>query len=139
MYDTETACTVTTQPPKGKAPTTAKIRPFRWKPPFRASRAHVLAARRPQLGEAAHRFVQACAKSLSEQLGTALILKGELNPTWMNPFEGLSRFSAFAMFDLTAAGTIACLEVDALTLGGILSRVAGTAQRLALPLDLTRL
>src|SRR5262249_31975479 len=45
----------------------------------------------------------------------------------------------FAILDLTAAGTIACLEVDALTLGGLLSRIAGSPQKLALPLSLTRL
>lgn len=139
MYDTETACTVTTQPPKGKPPTTVRIRPFRWKPPFRASRAHVMVPRRPTLLDATHQFLGACARALSEQLGAPLTLKGELTPTWMNPFEGLSRFSAFAMFDLTAAGAIACLEVDALTLGGMLSRVAGSSQKLALPLSLTRL
>ncbi|MBL8953415.1 MAG: FliM/FliN family flagellar motor switch protein [Myxococcaceae bacterium] len=139
MYDTETACTVTTQPPKGVGSSTVKIRPFRWKPPFRASRAHVMLARRPALGHAAVQLLEACAKSLSAQLGAPLTLKGELTPTWMNPFDGLSRFSVFAMFDLTAAGTIACLEVDALTLGGMLARVAGSPQKLALPLELTRL
>jgi type III secretion protein Q len=139
MYDTETACTVTTQPPKGKPQTTVRIRPFRWKPPFRASRAHLMLSRRPALGDAAHQLLEASAKALSEQLGAPLALKGELTPTWMSPFEGLSRFSAFAMLDLTEAGAIACLEVDALTLGGILSRIAGSPQKLALPLSLTRL
>lgn len=139
MYDTETACTVTTQPPKRRPQPTVRIRPFRWKPPFRASRAHVLLARRPQLGQAGVQLLEACAQSISEQLGAALTLKGELTPTWLSPFDGLSRFSAFAMFDLTAVGTIACLEVDALTLGSLLSRVAGSPQKLALPLSLTRL
>ncbi|MBK7858233.1 MAG: FliM/FliN family flagellar motor switch protein [Archangiaceae bacterium] len=139
MYDTETACTVTTQPPKGRPQTTVRIRPFRWKPPFRASRAHVMLARRPALAEAAQQLLAACVKSLSEHLGTKVALTGELTPTWLNPFEGLSRFSVFAMFDLTAVGTIACLEVDALTLGGLLSRIAGSSQKLALPLSLTRL
>ncbi len=139
MYDTEAACTVTTMPPKGRPQTTVRIRPFRWKPPFRASRAHVMVGRRPTLAAAANQFLEECAKSVSEQLGAPLMLQGELTPTWMNPFEGLSRFSAFAMFDLTAVGTVACLEVDALTLGGMLSRLAGSPARLALPLDLTRL
>lgn len=139
MYDAETACTVTTMPPKGRLQTTVRIRPFRWKPPFRATRAHLMVPRRPQLVHAAGLFLDACAKSISEQLGAQLTLKGELTPTWLNPFEGLSRFSAFALFDLTAVGTIACLEVDALTLGGMLSRLAGSPQKLALPLDFTRL
>src|SRR5204862_463978 len=68
MYDTETACTVTTQPPKGKPQPTVRIRPFRWKPPFRASRAHVMVSRRPALAAAAKELLAACAKSLSEQL-----------------------------------------------------------------------
>jgi type III secretion protein Q len=139
MYDTQTACTVTTRPPKGQPQTTVRIRPFRWRPPFRASRAHLMLGRRPTLTEAAHALLAACSRSLSEQLGAPLTLKGELTPTWLNPFEGLSRFSAFALFDLTAVGTIACLEVDALTLGGMLSRIAGAPQKLALPLSLTRL
>jgi len=139
MYDTETACTVTTQPPKGKQQTTVKIRPFRWKPPFRASRAHVMLGRRPVLARAAQQLLEATAKAISEQLGAPLTLKGELTPTWMNPFDGLSRFSVFAIFDVTAAGAVACLEVDALTLGGVLSRIAGSSQKLALPLQLTRL
>ena len=139
MYDAQTACTVTTMPPKGRPQTTVRIRPFRWKPPFRASRAHLMVPRRPQLVQAASHFLDACARSLSEQLGAPLTLKGELTPTSLNPFEGLSRFSAFALFDLTAVGAIACLEVDALTLGGMLSRIAGSPQKLALPLDLTRL
>lgn len=139
MYDTETACTVTTQPPKGKLPETVRIRPFRWKPPFRMSRAHLMITRRPQLREAGEQYLELCAKTLSEQLGTALTLRGELMPTWLNPFDGLSRFSAFALIDLTAVGTVACLEVDALTLGGMLARVAGSQGRLALPLSLTRL
>ena len=139
MYDAQTACTVTTMPPKGRPQTTVRIRPFRWKPPFRASRAHLMLPRRPQLAQATSHFLDACAKSLSEQLGAPLTLRGELTPTSLNPFEGLSRFSAFALFDLTAVGTIACLEVDALTLGGMLSRIAGSPQKLALPLDLTRL
>ena len=139
MYDVEAACTVTTTPPKGKAQTTVRVRPFRWKPPFRASRAHLMVPRRPALAHAARLFLDTCAKSISEQLGSQLALKAELTPTWMNPFDGLSRFAAFAVFDLTAVGTVACLEVDALTLGGMLSRLAGSPQKLALPLDLTRL
>ncbi len=139
MYDTETVCTVTTQPPKGQAQTTVKIRPFRWKPPFRATRAHVMLARRPALAKAGDELLHACEKSLSEQLGAALTLKAELTPTWLNPFDGLSRFSIFATFDLTSAGAVACLEVDALTLGNMLARIAGSPQKLALPLQLTRL
>ena len=139
MYDTETACTVTTMPPKGRPQSTVRIRPFRWKPPFRASRAHLMVARRPALLSAGAQLLEATAKVMSEQVGAPIILKGELTPTWMNPFEGLSRFAAFAMFDLTAVGTIACLEVDALTLGAMLSRLAGSPQKLVLPLDLTRL
>jgi type III secretion protein Q len=98
-----------------------------------------MVARRPALRQAAAQLLDSSAKAISEQLGSALTLKGELTPTWMNPFEGLSRFSVFAMFDLTAAGAVACLEVDALTLGGVLARIAGSPQKLALPLQLTRL
>src|SRR5207237_8430052 len=102
-------------------------------------RAHVMISRRSQLVAAGEQFLAECAKSLAAQLGAALTFKGELTPTWLNPFEGLSRFSAFALLDLTGAGAIACPEVDALTLGGLLSRIAGSPQKLALPLQLTRL
>jgi type III secretion protein Q len=140
MHDAETVCTVTTHPPKRPAPLpTPRVRPFRWKPEVRMTRAHVMLARRQPLREAASQFLTLCGKTLSEQLGAPLSLRGEVMPSWMNPFDGLSRFSVFALLDLSAAGTLACLEIDALTLGALLSRIAGSSQRLALPLSLTRL
>ncbi len=45
----------------------------------------------------------------------------------------------FALLDLSAVGTVACLELDALSLGAMLARVSGSSKRLALPLALTRL
>jgi type III secretion protein Q len=141
MYGEETVCTVTTQPPRRgtEATPTVRIRPFRWKPPFRVTRAHLMLARRPSLHEAAAQFLNACGQAISEQLGAPLSLRGELTPSWVNPFDGLSRFSAFALLDLSAVGTLACLEIDALTLGAVLSRIAGSLERPALPLSLTRL
>src|SRR5678815_928277 len=66
-------------------------------------------------------------------------MQGALMPSWVNPYEGLSRFSAFALLDLSAVGTLGCLEIDPLTLGALLSRIAGSSQRRSLPLELTRL
>jgi type III secretion protein Q len=140
MYEGETVCSVTTQPPKRGVPAdTVRIRSFRFKPAVRLGRAHVMLARRAALSEAASQFLAACGKSLGEQLGAPLSLRGELLPDVVNPFEGLSRFSAFALFDLSAVGTLGCLELDALTLGALLARVAGSPRKLALPLSLTRL
>lgn len=140
MHDAPTFCTVVTRPPRRPDPLPpVRIRPFRWKPSTHMTRAHVMLARRPALHEAAAQFLTLCSKALSEQLGAPLSLRGELMPSWVNPLDGLSRFSVFALLDLSGAGTLGCVEIDALTLGALLSRIAGSPQRLALPLSLTRL
>jgi type III secretion protein Q len=134
MHDAATACTFV-----DRVVRTASRRPFHFKPAIKMARAHLMLQRRPSFAAAAAELLAKCRTSLSEQLGAPFSLTGEVAPSWLNPFDGLSRLAAFAVIELGALGVNAVLEIDALTLGSLLSRVAGSQKRMALPISLTRL
>ncbi len=137
MFDVET---VTTQISKSSKPTTStrRISLLKRNSARRLTRAHLNLARRPAVAAAGNDALAKIAAQLSASLGAAVSLQGRVVDAAINPFGGLSRYSAFALVELGALGQLAILELDLLTLNTLLARVAGSPARMSAPTRLTQ-
>jgi type III secretion protein Q len=138
MYDAET---VTTQVSgTGRALTsTGRLSPLKRTPVRRLTRAHLTLARRPAVLEAGQAALAQVAAQLSASLGTNTLLEGRVIDAAINPFGGLSRYSAFALIELGTLGHLAVLELDLAALSTLLAKVAGSPSRSSVTTRLTHI
>lgn len=138
MFDVET---VTTQVSQAKTPATStrRISLLKRSSARRLTRAHLNLARRPAVGTAGNEALALVGAQLTLALGTPIALDARVVEAAINPFGGLSRYSAFALIELGALGQLAVLEVDLVTLNTLLARVAGSPARTSAPTRLTQI
>jgi len=137
MFDAETVTTqISTESKPGTS--TRRISLLKRNSARRLTRAHLSLARRPAVAEAGKEALAKIAAQLSQSLGAEVGLEGRVVDAAINPFGGLSRFSAFALIELGALGQLAVLELDLLTLNTLLAKVAGSPARMSAPTRLTQ-
>lgn len=137
MFDAETVTTQVSQESK-PATSTRKISLLKRNAARRMTRAHLSLARRPLVAQAGHDAMTKIAAQLSQALGTEVAFEARVIDAAINPFGGLSRYSAFALIELGAIGQLAVLELDLLTLNLLLAKVAGSPARMSAPTRLTQ-
>ncbi len=136
MFDADTVTTPITENSK-PATATRRISLLKRNSARRLTRAHLTLARRPAIAVAGVEALSTISAQLTVSLGTEVALQGRVIDSAINPFGGLSRFSAFALIELGAVGQLAVLELDLLTLNVLLARVAGSPARMSAPTRLT--
>ncbi|GEM_PF-419750 len=137
MFDAETVTTEVGTTPK-PVTATRRISPFKRTTARRLTRAHLNLARRPAVARAGLEALALISAQLTQSLGTPVALEGHVTDAAINPFGGLSRYSAFALVELGALGQLGVLELDLLTLNVLLARVAGSPARMSAPTRLTQ-
>ncbi len=136
MFDAETVTTQVNS--SNKSTSTRRISLLKRTGARRLTRAHLNLARRPSVADAGNDALGKIAVQLSQSLGAEVRLEGTVTDAAINPFGGLSRFSAFALIELGAVGQLAVLELDLLTLNTVLALVAGSPARMSAPTRLTQ-
>lgn len=139
MFDAETVTTQVGHAGSTPAPSTRRISLLRRSSARRLTRAHLNLARRPAVAEAGNFALSQVAARLTQALGAPVGLEARVIEAAINPFGGLSRYSAFALIELGALGQLAVLEVDLTTLNTLLARVAGSPARTSAPTRLTQI
>src|SRR4051812_13443406 len=99
MYDAET---VTTQinGTRPVATATRRISLLKRNTVRRLTRAHLSLARRPSISGAGNQALAQIAAQLTQSLGADVTLQARVIDAAINPFGGLSKFSAFALLEL---------------------------------------
>ena len=137
MYDGET---VTTQVNGSPAMTiTRRISLLKRSGARRLTRAHLSLARRPLIADSGRQALGQIAAQLGQALGTEVALEARVIDAAINPFGGLSKFSAFALIELGTLGQLGVLELDLMTLNTLLAKVAGSTSRSTTPSRLTQI
>lgn len=136
MYDAETVTTHVGSAPQGTP--TGRISLLKRNCPRRLTRAHLSLARRPSIAASGTEALAQVAAQLTQSLATPIALSARVLDSAINPFGGLSKFSAFALIELSALGQLAVLELDLMTLNVLLARVAGSPARTSAPTRLTQ-
>ncbi len=137
MYDAET---VTTQVNASSVGTvTRPVTLLKRKCPRRLTRCHLALKRRPAVAAAGAEALTQIAAQLSQSLGAEVTLEARVVDAAINPFGGLSKFSAFALIELGTLGQLAILELDLMTLNTLLAKVAGSDARSSTPSRLTHI
>ena len=137
MFDAQTVTTQVTEDSR-PATTTRRISLLKRSSARRLTRAHLSLARRPSVGQAGREALAEISARLSQVLGAQVGLDARVVDAAINPFGGLSRFSAFALLELGALGQLAVLELDLMTLNALLAQVAGSPARTSAPTRLTQ-
>jgi type III secretion protein Q len=137
MFDVETVTTQISQSSKPSV-STRRISLLKRNSTRRLTRAHLNLARRPAVAAAGNEALTQIAAQLSQALGAEVGFEARVVDAAINPFGGLSRFSAFALIELGALGQLAILELDLVTLNTLLAKVAGSPARMSAPNRLTQ-
>lgn len=138
MFDAETVTTHVHPPSPSAATPTRRICLLKRNSARRLTRAHLSLARRPAVAAAGHEALRQVAAQLTHALAAPVALDARVIDAAINPFGGLSKFSAFALIELGALGQLAVLELDLLTLNLLLAKVAGSPARTSAPTRLTQ-
>ncbi len=137
MFEAQTVTTQSSQNSK-RVTSTRRISLFKRNTARRLTRAHLNLARRPSVGQAGQDALAKIAAQLTLSLGAEVRVQARVVDAAINPFGGLSRFSAFALIELGTLGQLAVVELDLLTLNVLLAKVAGSPARTSVPTRLTQ-
>jgi type III secretion protein Q len=103
------------------------------------ARAHVTLGERPRVAQLAQQVLKGMCEVLSRELGCPVSATGRLLEAVLAPTTGLAHSAAFALFELSARGGTAVLELEPPVLFAALERLAGASQKPGPVTRLTRL
>jgi type III secretion protein Q len=124
----------------GRSPSTARktARPCRLGT-RRLARAHLALGERPQVARLAQQVLRGTCEVLGRELGSPVTATARLLEAVITPSTGLAHSAAFALFELSARGGTAVLELEPPVLFAALERLAGASQKPGPVTRLTRL
>ncbi|MCP3103311.1 type III secretion system cytoplasmic ring protein SctQ [Myxococcus sp. K15C18031901] len=118
---------------------TVEVAPLRRLGARRMSRAHLVLMDRPRVGQLGRVALRSVCEALGRELGTPVTAEARLLDALVSPVGGLARPAIFALFELSAVGGTAVLELDpAVAIAG-LERIAGAGARPGVVTELSRL
>ncbi|MCE9667514.1 FliM/FliN family flagellar motor switch protein [Myxococcus stipitatus] len=118
---------------------TLEVAPLRRLGMRRLSRAHLMLMERPRVGELGRAALKSVCEALGRELGTPVHAEARLLDAVVSPRGGLASPAIFAVFELSAVGGMAVLELDPAGVVAGLERIAGAGARPGVMTELTRL
>lgn len=136
MHDAPTQVTVASKPQPSRKPVGRRIS---LQPLKRFSRAHLELASRPVLRAEAHEALSAAVGKVSEQLGHPFAAHARVLDGTLQPLQHFGRESLFVVVELTAASTLAVVELEGPVVAHLLRVAAGSDVGGAVVNTLTRI